>query len=184
MLRPIALLVLVSFSLVSCNGFSQRDMTEAALGAGLSPEALVQVGDSALGVLIAGDSISLIAVHPGSDGYAATDLSTSSPVRRGEVSVRLSFGPPSSGVTDCCAYAYGTAPPGVARVELNGFPTTFGGDVSDGLWLIAVPGVSDIDPPDLSWSFVGAKGETIIQGTGLRFPPDDPVARSRPTAER
>jgi hypothetical protein len=63
-------------------------------------------------------------------------------------------------------FVYGTAEPGTARVELEGFDG-LGGQVVDGAWLIVLR-ERDVAPEQLHWRFVRPDGTVRRDGTGLR----------------
>jgi hypothetical protein len=79
-------------------------------------------------------------------------------------------------------FVYGTAEPGTARVELEGFDG-LGGQVVDGAWLIVLR-EKDVTPEQLHWRFVRADGTVRRDGTGLRgcsdVAPCGPLERAVP----
>ena len=65
-------------------------------------------------------------------------------------------------------YFYGTAPPVVSRVVVDGYKPE-GGQVADGAWVLVFR-EKDLVPSDLAWQFLDALGKVIDSGTGI-FPP-------------
>lgn len=63
-------------------------------------------------------------------------------------------------------FVYGTAEPGTARVELEGFEG-LGGEVVAGAWLIVLR-ETDVSPEQLHWRFVRADGSVRRAGDGIR----------------
>ncbi len=61
---------------------------------------------------------------------------------------------------------YGTAEPGTARVQLDGFEG-LGGQVVDGAWLIVLR-EKDVTSAQLHWRFLGSDGSVRREGSGLR----------------
>ena len=165
-------LLLAVITIAGCGGLP-AGASDVAREAGLIEASLAAVGNASVGAVIHDPEVTLVAVRPAaSGGYEAAEIASSSPVAFGQNSVRLAFGPmdPSANNAGCCGYAYGTAAPGVARVTLDGYKKTAGGTVANGVWAIAIEGVTDINPSNLHWTFQARDGSPIQQGVGLLFP--------------
>ena len=63
---------------------------------------------------------------------------------------------------------YGTAPPTVSRVVLQGLDAE-GGQVVEGAWALVLR-EKDLTPDQMRWQFVDAFGRVVDSGTGI-FPP-------------
>lgn len=66
------------------------------------------------------------------------------------------------------SYAFGTATEGTTAVLLAGLEGAIGGQVANGVWVIALP-QKDLSPGDIHWTFLRADG-TRRTGEGI-FPP-------------
>ena len=66
------------------------------------------------------------------------------------------------------SFFYGTAPPSVSRVTVDGFQAE-GGQVVEGAWVVALR-EKDANPDQVRWEFLDAFGGVIDSGTGI-FPP-------------
>lgn len=66
------------------------------------------------------------------------------------------------------SFFYGTAPPSVSRVTVDGLQAE-GGQVVEGAWVVALR-EKDVAPDQVRWEFLDAFGGVIDSGTGI-FPP-------------
>ena len=145
----------------------------AAARADLDPAGLLLVEGAALGVTADASTISLVSVHAdpaaGDGSWTAERIASSSPVSPGRNSVRIANGSPIPVATGCCVYLYGTAGVQAARVVIDGADDAIGGEVRGGLWLVILPGISEMEPAEVAWSFLSADGSPVEQGRGVRF---------------
>lgn len=92
----------------------------------------------------------------------------SSPATEGRDSAHLLSYAGATG-SEWNSFFYGTARPGVARVEVVGLDGR-GGEVVDGAWIIAFRD-RDLAPDDVAWRFLDRDGTVLREGRGI-FPPD------------
>lgn len=75
-----------------------------------------------------------------------------------------------AGASEAGTYVYGTADPGVARVNVAGLGAV-GGDVRDGVWIVYLPDASLYGTPErVAWQFLDADGRILAAGAGERTP--------------
>ncbi len=162
MRRPLALIVAVGFLLAACSPITPQ---AAARSLGVSPAALVDIGDAFAAAVPAGGGVT-VAVVLKTGGEVR--ILTSAPGHPGQPSAHLlSYGGADPRAFN--TFFYGTADEATSRV-IVGLPGGRGGQVVAGAWLVAIP-ASDLAPDDISWRFIGLDGATILSGSGI-FPPD------------
>jgi hypothetical protein len=160
--------VAIAISLHALACAPSQTAVEAAAELGFDPVGVVDIGSAAVAPrLEPGGHVSIVAVHPRDGRWTASQL-TSSPGAPGTDSLHLITWGGATG-EDWNTLVFGTAAPGTARVELDGFPDQRGGTVVHGAWVIALR-AKDLDPTDLNWRFVDADG-SVRTGKGI-FPPD------------
>jgi hypothetical protein len=127
--------------------------------------AVVDLGSEAVAARLIDGRVEVLVATRGESGEpGAVSTITSSPAKAGIDTLNLlSYGGNTGGKWN--TFVYGTASPGVAKVELD-LPGGVGSPVVDGAWLIALPD-KDVVPDQLHWQFLGADGLTIREGDGL-----------------
>ena len=163
-LRPLTLVAVLATAVVigGCAAFSSRPSLP------VDPAGVVQIGPDAAAARINDGRVEVIVATPGvADEAGAVSTITSSNAPRGANSVfLLSYGGATS--DEYNTFVYGTAAPGVSRVDL-GWPSSAGGNVVDGAWLVALH-EKDVAPDQIHWRFLGADGQPTSEGSGLLNP--------------
>jgi hypothetical protein len=160
-LGKLQLLVASSILLASCTATS---LEAAVQSAGLTPDAIVRLDfDVAVAARASGGSVDVVQFRETEDGWSSTVLATGSSAREhGSVNV---FGYDGDTPSEWNTFAFGAAPAGAARVEID-YEGATGGQVTDGVWVVAIPAKA-VSPSQLEWRFVDPLDRVIANGVGL-----------------
>ncbi|HWP64126.1 MAG TPA: hypothetical protein VNO86_11715 [Candidatus Binatia bacterium] len=136
--------------------------------ADIPPEQLVVLAnDLRVGARIDSGRLDLVVAERDLFGTWTGHIITSTRATPGQDSLHLvSFG----GQRDLTwnSYVFGTAAPGTTAVLVTGLEGAVGGEVVNGVWVIALP-QKDLAPGDIHWTFLRADGSRRT-GEGT-FPP-------------
>jgi hypothetical protein len=131
----------------------------------VKPTAVVRFGDAAGAALATQGRVEVWVARREGGEPTANPITASAAVPPLEDRVLLvSYGGETS--AEWNTFVYGTAEPGTARVELEGFEG-LGGQVVDGAWLIVLR-EKDVTPEQLHWRFLRPDGTARREGTGIR----------------
>lgn len=163
-LRQLPILIALAVTGAACRtGGLARDGAAPGPPPDVPLRAFVDIGDGAVAARLQHGTVSL--VMRTTDGTGVINAHRVGGGRRDSAHL-LSFDGPSG--SDWNSFLYGTARPGVDRVEVLGMAGR-GGQVIDGAWVIAFR-ERDLAPDDLSWRFLGPGGEVLLEGRGILAP--------------
>jgi hypothetical protein len=162
-LTRVLLVVAVASSLVTACDAGAQAM-------GVQSAAVVSLDDdvTAAAKLTDVNTVSVLVRRPsGLGAYATSSITSHRFSRPGNGVSLLTYGGDTNEAWN--TFVYGSAMPGVAKVQLD-WPDSRGGQVVDGAWLIVLRD-RDVHPDQLHWQFLQADGTVSASGTGP-FPPD------------
>ncbi len=159
-----ALFVLVTAVALVATACTARPIDPAAL-LPVKPTAVVRFGDAAGAALATQGRVEVwVARREGGEPTANPITASAAVPPLLDRVLLVSYGGETG--ADWNTFVYGTAEPGTARVELDGFEG-LGGQVADGAWLIVLR-QKDVIPEQLHWRFLRADGTVRREGSGLR----------------
>lgn len=153
-----------TLALVACGRPSIEEQVRAE---GLAPASIVRLAeDRAVAARRDASNVRVVELRGESGEWVVEEIASSE--HGGGASAHLLT---AGGETDdeWNSFFYGTAPPAVSRVLVDGFDPE-GGQVVDGAWVLVLPD-KDLVPGDMHWQFIDAFGQIIDSGTGI-FPAD------------
>lgn len=146
--------------LVGCAGPSFESVMREAR---IPPDAVVRLDDGrAVAARLDGPLVTVLDFTAETDGWSVERRAGGTTPRGGSVSAVSGGG---EGIGEWPTFLFGSAPPGVVRVEVPGIDAV-GGQVVDGAWVVASP-VEDIPMGQVQWRFLDAAGTVVLSGEGL-----------------
>jgi hypothetical protein len=134
------------------------------LARAVPPNAIVRFDGIGAAALIKNGLVQVWFARPASDEERIDPILVADAIPPGVD--RVLFGSGTETGHEGFTFVYGTAEPGTARVQLDGFEG-LGGQVVDGAWLIVLR-EKDVTPDQLHWRFLGSDGTVRREGSGLR----------------